>query len=317
MASEKHKQLAQYIKEVHNNLRKSAAKVGPNNAWMLHTKNEEVLLTYAKCMQELATTYWEENSANESSLASSRIEWSVKLCTDYFVNEEYIKYRERDIAISKKLYLTLNFVDLFQDPLVLLDVGSCFNPFRAYKLFHVLAVDLCPANDYVKKCDILQVNIGNETIVHDNTVIQLKEESFHIITFCFLLEYIPSSDLRIKACENAYKLLKPEGILIINTPDSKHVGANCKLMKCWQYTLACLGFTRIKYEKLTHMHCMGFRKALHKDVALRWATIHRRADTDFAIKIPQDYIKREHKFWQSADLKLSSEDFKDLPFYDL
>ncbi|XP_045484648.1 S-adenosylmethionine sensor upstream of mTORC1 [Pieris rapae] len=304
MASEKHKELAQYIKEVHANLRKNAAKLGPNNAWMLHTKNEEVLLTYAKYMQELATTYWEKNSANESCLASSRIEWSVKLCTNYFANKEYIKYRERDIAISKKLNLTLNFVDLFQDPLMLLDVGSCYNPFRAYKLFHVLAVDLCPANDYVKKCDILEVNIGNETIIHDNTVMQLKKESFNIITFCFLLEYLPSSELRIKACENAYKLLIPEGVLIINTPDSKHVGANCKLMKCWQYTLACLGFTRIKYEKLTHMHCMGFRKALHKDVAFRWATIHRKADTDFAMKIPQDFIKREHKIWQSKDLKL-------------
>lgn len=317
MASEKHKELAQYLKDVHANLRTSAAMVGPNEAWRLHMKNEEVLLTYAKFMNELATTYWEENCANESSLASSRIKWSVELCTEYFINRGYIKHRQRDIKISEKLNLTLKNIEIFQEPLMLLDVGSCYNPFRAYKLFNVLAVDICPANEYVQKCDILQIDIGKETIVQDNIVNQLKKHSFDVITFCFLLEYIPSSELRINACANAHKLLKPEGLLIISTPDSKHVGANCKLMKCWQYTLACLGFTRIKYEKLTHMHCMGLRKALHKDVAVRWATIHKKPDVHYSINIPQDYLKKENQTEQHLDIKFCSEDFKDLPFCNL
>ena len=41
--------------------------------------------------------------------------------------------------------------EMKSDKLVLLDVGSCFNPFQAYSdIFIPLAIDLCPA-DKVRK----------------------------------------------------------------------------------------------------------------------------------------------------------------------
>ncbi|XP_038207382.1 S-adenosylmethionine sensor upstream of mTORC1 [Zerene cesonia] len=317
MASYEHKQLAQYLKDVHSNLRISAVTLGAKEAWARHCKNKDALLTYAEYMEKLATVFWEENYGNEDSSATSRIQWSVELCNDYFIKKEFVKFSAKDFEISKKLNIQLSHKESFTETLQLLDVGSCYNPFRSYNLFNVLAIDLCPANQYVKECDFLNVHIGKETIVHENIIKELKQKSFDVITFCFLLEYIPSSDLRITACENAYKLLKPGGLLIISTPDSKHVGANCKLMKCWQYTLACLGFSRIRYEKLKHMHCIGFRKALHKDVAVRWATIHKKPFMDFSIHIPQDHSKLEHHNTTIPNIDISPDDFKHLPFSDL
>ncbi|CAK1545699.1 unnamed protein product [Leptosia nina] len=318
MASDEHKELAEYLKKVHADLRASAAEIGSNDAWALHCKNEDVLRIYANYMKTLATTHWEKNCASEGSLASSRISWSVQLCDEYFNIDGLMKYRERDIDISNKLKITLDNFKLFSQPLKLLDVGSCYNPFKIYCQFDVTAVDLCPANEHVLKCDFLKVNIGMENIIQDNIIYQLQESSFDIITFCFLLEYLPSSELRVKACETAYKLLRSEGLLVITTPDSKHVGANAKLMKCWQYTLACLGYTRIKYEKLAHMHCMGFRKALHKDVAARWAILHKKNDIEFGINIPQDHkVFNQNLENKVSNIQFNSEVLKELPFCNL
>ncbi|KOB71542.1 putative methyltransferase BTM2 [Operophtera brumata] len=295
MANQDHQSLTQYIKGVHSSLRKTTSELGAEKAWYEHCKNHDILLKYADYMQRLATTHWENNCASESSEASSRIEWTAKYCTHYFINQEYVTYREKEQAIASKLNLNLEIKEIFSEPLKIIDVGSCYNPFRRYENFDVLAIDLCPANDSVLQCDFLSVLIGTQTTIEGSKVVQLQHKSSDIVTFCFLLEYIPSSDLRISACERAYSLLRPGGLLIINTPDSKHVGANSKLMKCWRYTLAQIGFNRIKYEKFKHMHCMAFRKSLHKDIAARWAKLHEEPFMKFAIQIPQDFKNYETK----------------------
>ncbi|CAH0677777.1 unnamed protein product [Spodoptera exigua] len=247
-------------------------------------------------MQKLATTHWETNCNSDTSEATSRIKWAVDFCNEYFNNHLYKKYRDKEILISQNIGLQVDLEESFSDPIKLLDVGSCYNPFNVYKIFDVLAIDLYPANSSVLKCDFLNVDIGNCHLINESSATQLQKESFDVITFCFLLEYIPSSELRISACENAYKLLKPGGILIINTPDSKHVGANSKIMKCWRYTLAQIGFNRIKYEKAKFMHCMAFRKSLKKEIAQRWALLYKEPYMEYAIHIPQDSNVIEEAF---------------------
>uniref|UniRef100_A0A1B0BH46 C2H2-type domain-containing protein n=1 Tax=Glossina palpalis gambiensis TaxID=67801 RepID=A0A1B0BH46_9MUSC len=64
---------------------------------------------------------------------------------------------------------------------------------------------------------------------------------------------------------------RPEGILIIITPNSDHVGRNAT-----RYTLNCLGFMRIRFEKLPHITCLVFRKAIDPRISER------------CLKIPQD-----------------------------
>lgn len=295
MANQDHLLLAQYIKDVHSSLRKTSSELGAEKAWQEHCKKQGMLLKYADYMQKLATTHWENNCISDRSKATSRIEWAVNYCKSYFINKEFEKYRDKEQVIAVKIDLILEIKESFVEPLKLIDVGSCYNPFKRYENFDVLAIDLCPANIYVLQCDFLGVPIGSEPIIKETKVVQLQEQSYDIVTFCFLLEYIPSSDLRIAACEKAFSLLKPGGLLIINTPDSKHVGANCKIMKCWRYTLAMIGFNRIKYEKFRHMHCMAFRKSLHKDIAGRWAKLHKESYMEFAIHIPQDFRNHDTK----------------------
>lgn len=317
MANKNHQTIAQFIKNVHSSLRKTSSELGTEKAWQEHCKNRDTLEKYAEYMQTLATTHWESNYANDSSEAFSRIEWAINYCNDYFYNKQYEKCREKELTIANNIQINLNIEETFSEPFNLIDVGSCYNPFHRYNNYNVLAIDLCPANNTVLQCDFLSVPVGHQTLIEDSKVMQLQQECYDVVTFCFLLEYIPSSELRITACEKAYMLLRPGGLLIINTPDSKHVGANSKLMKCWRYTLARMGFNRIKYEKFRHMHCMAFRKSLHKDIADRWAKLHEEPFMKFAIHIPQDFQdhNEKHEDVQETFKPLPSVmDFTELPF---
>lgn len=319
MASEEHKNLAQFLKEVHSSLRHLSSLKGAEVAWSDHCKQKEILVKYAQSMEKLATKYWDVNSSKEDSAATSRIKWTAEECYNYFFNKTYLSSRAKEAVIANKIDIKLD-EESFHEPIKLLDVGSCYNPFRIFNFMEVFAIDLCPANDTVLKCDFLNITIGCETKVVNSKVIELKENSFEAVTFCFLLEYLPSSELRVLACKNAYSLLKPGGLLTINTPDSKHVGANCRIMKCWRYSLALIGFTRIKYEKFKHMHCMVFRKALHKDIAVRWATLHKEPYMDGTINIPQDFQKEVIEKTSNSSVEPynieSSEDFLEMPFYN-
>lgn len=314
MASEEHKKLANYLKQVHSVLRKSSSKHGPDKAWSQHCKNKEILTTYAQFMERLATTHWEANCLSDANEATSRIKWTADFSYEYFVNERFLQSRKKEIEIAQKINVIVNEEESFAKPIRLLDVGSCYNPFRKYDFFDVLAIDLCPANDTVRTCDFLNVSVGLKTIITDFEVFKIQESSFDVVAFCYLLEYIPDSKLRLLACEKAYALLRPGGLLIINTPDSKHVGANSKLMKCWRYALACIGFSRIKYEKFKHMHCMAFRKTISKDVAVRWAKLHKEPYMENAINIPQDSNIGPDSVFSQNKLSIDVKDFQKLPF---
>ncbi|KAG6456070.1 S-adenosylmethionine sensor upstream of mTORC1 [Manduca sexta] len=321
MASEEHQRLSQYVKDVHSALRRSTLKLGAEKAWQKHCENKEKLASYAKCMQTLATAHWEQNIADDLSKANSRIKWTVDLCNDYFVNLFYEYYREKDYDVAKKLNLTLDTIESFSETLKFIDVGSCYNPFKQYPFLDVFAIDLCPANDSVFQCDFLQVPVGDKTVVGNSQVTQLEQCSFDVVAFCFFLEYLPSSQLRINACEKAYDILKPGGLLVISTPDSKHVGANSKIMKCWRYSLALMGFSRIKYEKFKYMHCMAFRKSLHPNIAKRWAYLYKEANMEYEINIPQDFNKDDDYVDLNAPsgsglnrVAFKPEDFQELPF---
>lgn len=308
-----HQMLSSFLKDIHLSLRKTALKVGAEKAWQEHCQNKDALTKYAKYMEKLATKHWTENNEGPS-----RISWAADFCEKYFCNKLYLTYYEKEKGIAIKTGKNFNLEEKFSQKIKLLDVGSCYNPFEEYETLEVMAIDLCPANNSVLQCDILEVAIGAQTIVESDKVKQLQEESFEAAVFSFLLEYIPTSELRISACTKAYSLLKPGGLLIICTPDSKHVGANAKLMKCWRYTLAELGFSRIKYNKYKYIHCMAFRKSLIKEVASRWALLHKEPYMEHAINIPQDFNICSEENEETKILKTlsSNVNFEELPFCD-
>lgn len=253
-------------------------------------------------MQELATSHWKNNDTKTST--NCRIKWIKNQCHNYFFNDGKIKFFSREKQIQEKMNDLPKNKDNelpFYLPQIgkinLLDVGSCYNPFDDDDNFEVTPIDLVPYSNKVYQCDFLNVDLGQEKITGDNDekIIQLKVSSFDVVVFSLLLEYFPSPDQRFNCCQKAYDVLKSGGILIIITPDSKHVNANANIMKSWRFVLSKMGFMRICYEKLEHIHCITYRKCFDKKVASRWADMQIIQKDNHLFKstnkifIPQDF----------------------------
>ncbi|XP_046665237.1 S-adenosylmethionine sensor upstream of mTORC1 [Homalodisca vitripennis] len=304
MASEKHKELAAFIKGVHQNLRLQSRSVGAEQAWSEHCQQTHVLEKYAENMKLLATEFWEKNNSKESDLC--RIKWVVNQCEEYFYKSGYVSAAAKENKLSTRfLNKPVKQVESSGDVLKLIDVGSCYNPFSNFSIFEVTALDLMPATSDVIKCDFLSVNIDIGTKVIENPCFDLPAEHFDVVVFSLLLEYFPFSDQRFRCCANAYKLLKPGGLLFILTPDSKHATANSKVMKSWRYALASLGFWRVSYQKLRHLHCMAYRKCVDPQVSRSWFVAQQCQELPETLMcIPQDF----HDYCDtSADVALLPE----------
>lgn len=299
MASKEHQELSEFIKSVHKSLREESKKLGADHAWKQHLEQEKQLRDYAEAMKTLSESHWSKRDAEPN-----RIEWAIKSVKEYFDNQ-LPKHREKEERILKIVYeeninpyppiaCYRRIPDDIEEnqKLRLLDVGSCFNPFKKYLDFDVTAVDIAPSSaSGVFQLDFINVHISTEPTFNlcHNRLQSLPRNYFDIIVFSLLLEYLPSSNQRLKCIKNAYELLDNEGLLIIITPDSKHVGANAKLMKNWRYTLAQMGFSRIKFEKMEHLTCMVFRKCIDRSISVRWARIHKEEYMNDELNIPQDF----------------------------
>ncbi|KXJ84079.1 hypothetical protein RP20_CCG021900 [Aedes albopictus] len=308
MASEEQLALSGLIKSVHQRLRDSSKETPPDQVWREHLQNEDLLRRYAVAMHTLATCYWDKTMEVSCKKDNSRIEWVVMKALD-----ENFNYQHHPYEISR---------------VRLLDVGSCYNPFSKFADFEVTAIDIAPAHESVKYCDFLEVPLCQSltTDPKPSSIDSLPLGYFDAVAFCLLLEYMPSSDQRLLCCQKAYDVLKPEGILLVITPDSRHQGANAKLMKNWRFTLGLMGFTRIKIEKLEHVTCMVFRKSIFKEVSERWCRIHKEDYMTPVLNIPQDFnndtmsnaddVQGEHVEKSVEDMVEIREMFGGLPFVD-
>ena len=90
-------------------------------------------------------------------------------------------------------------------------------------------------------------------------------ESCHVVVFSLLLEYLPTSRQRVACCQTAWKLLVVDGLLLIVTPDSRQQHRNRCFTRDWRKAIESVGFSRCRYEKLQHLHCMAFRKVTTDD----------------------------------------------------
>uniref|UniRef100_A0A182PVU5 S-adenosylmethionine sensor upstream of mTORC1 n=1 Tax=Anopheles epiroticus TaxID=199890 RepID=A0A182PVU5_9DIPT len=297
MATQEQLALSGLIKSVHQRLRESAKQQDPEAVWKEHVRDEELLKSYAEAMHKLATCYWDRTMEVSCKRSNSRIDWVVASCRNYFHGATPLLYlfREKDDKVMQAIDTTFHYDHrpYTVDRIRLLDVGSCYDPFACFPDFSVTAIDIAPACDSVWHCDFLEADVKflTEPVIsgEHHSIEAFPGDYYDAIVFSLLLEYLPSSDQRIRCCRKAYELLKPEGILLIITPDSCHQGANAKLMKNWRYTLGLMGFSRIKIEKLEHVTCMVFRKCIFPAVGKRWCDIHREAYMQPVLNIPQDF----------------------------
>ncbi|CAG9861042.1 unnamed protein product [Phyllotreta striolata] len=313
MALKEHLEASDFIKNVHADLRKMSKTIGINEAWKNHCTNKETLDKYSLAMKELATKYWKNPSSN------SRISWVHEACINYFERDMFIA-RNKELEIADKLNICINTkYDDFTGKWKMLDVGSCYNPFKQFIEFNVTAIDISPAVNTVNKCDFLSIKYG-PFCFEGEEITRLPRDHFDVIVFSLLLEYLPSPQQRQLSCQKAFNLLKTEGILVIITPDSNHLGRNAKYIKSWRFVLADMGFSRMKYEKLEHLHCMVFRKSFDVRIPARWANIHRKEQAFAEIFIPQDFNSNCNKTELASESNtiVNEEDIrsfcKELPF---
>ncbi|KAL6256273.1 hypothetical protein P5V15_012389 [Pogonomyrmex californicus] len=342
MATEEHKRLADVVKGTHALLRAEYHQYGAKVAWERHLARNDVLQEYAASMQKLAVKCWANNNSKRDG-TYCRVEWIKTQCKEYFLSGGKEKYDKREQDINKisplpensrvenqtcendRIDMENESLNFYEQRLSILDVGSCYNPLSTDNAFDVTAIDLTPAAG-IFKCDFLNVAIGKEKVLSWDTqeIHQLPANFFDSVVFSLLLEYLPCPKQRYVCCRNAYDVLKSGGILIIVSPDSKHVGANARLMKSWRYTLSKMGFMRIKYEKLRHIHCLVFRKCVWKDVAIRWSKLQNFSETDrkymseTEIFIPQDFQticfkEKQEKLDKYDEIHLATA-FSELPF---
>lgn len=297
MASLEHIELSTYIKNVHNSLRSNFKKMGFESAWQMHCEDDKVLEEYAQAMKKLATEFWDKNAEVDYKVIS-RITWVYENIKKYF-SKDLLKQRQREIDVLLQMEVQLKLFNYTKydsnQKLNILDVGSCYNPFKIYDNYNVIPIDIAPSTEDVFKCDFLSVKTNSDNTFLNRNIISLKKEYYHVVIFSLLLEYIPSPEKRLECCIKAYDLLDNEGILVIITPDSKHVGANAKYMKSWRFALSLIGFSRIKYEKLPYIHCMTFRKCINDNFSKRWAKMHENDGFETNISIPQDYTENFEK----------------------
>lgn len=284
--------LSDFIKKVHIDLRLTSREVGVKAAWEEHCKNDYVLKKYAETMRNLATVYWDKNIEQNIN----RINWVVKECDNYFSQKKQKEIFEKEQKMSFRYFGdTVKCEDYIfpqTEVLELLDVGSCYNPFKQFEQFNVTAIDLAPATQDVLRCDFLNVILEDYVLIQENSVISLPRQYFDIVVFSLLLEYLPHPSLRYDCCLKAYELLRPGGALLIITPDSKHPSANSQLIKNWRMALAHLGFIKVSYEKTEHLHCMTYTKCIDARLPKKWLSLQRiENDPETLMIIPQDNVQ--------------------------
>lgn len=265
MSKRYHDELVAVVRGVHEQLRLDYQTKGNHDeVWANHCSDSEVRQRYAESMKTLATTIWQYDD---------RIEWCNVTIRDYFYNGGLQKAISRQCrkrgneCLEKCLNAALQELKLDITKPVILDVGSCYNPFKVYEDLDTVAIDLTPASEDVLQCDFLQLSVvpsptPNTTDVSNLTspLVQLPAEYFHAVLFILVLEYLPSTVQRWTFCCKAAQLLKNNGLLLIVTPDSKHQQKNAAMIRSWKDALETIGLLRICYEKRQHLHCMAFRK---------------------------------------------------------
>jgi SAM-dependent methyltransferase len=118
-----------------------------------------------------------------------------------------------------------------------LDVGSCYNPFgrseKAKGWLDVTAVDLEPSERApdVKRCDWLEVATHDTEVAGDEGPLRFAESAggdaggrpvqsirrgaFDVVVMSYLLSFLPSAQLRLRAVRRAFACLRPGGVLVI------------------------------------------------------------------------------------------------------
>ena len=181
----------------------------------------------------------------------------------------------------------------------LLDVGSCWDYFRAFEndaeTYEVVALDLAPRTPRVFRCDFLELAITPEGSEMQTSVEKTLEESTledasspfgtrpenpspfvttlrsypagraSAVVMSLVLSYLPCPRMRGEMVRRAREVLLDDGrgVLLIVTPhstDRSYSGASrTNALAVWRENVERVGFERVAYERKKSVHCVAFR----------------------------------------------------------
>jgi len=274
--------------------------------WENHCKDENLLKQYATAMKNVAISKWDVKSSGQD-----RIKWCIDICKEYFHGKGLLKQLQKDFRRFEYYMKDKSQffcgptpfdrievaeepkIEVYQSEIKLLDVGSCYNPFKKVERFQTIAIDLHPATEDVYCADFLKLKFVDEKefqlpqVNEDQHLTNLPFHHFQVVVFSLLLTYIPCPHTRWRMCKRAHQLLKTNGLLLIITPDSNCVNKRAHLTQQWCQAIQQIGFQRIHYSKSPHLHHFAFRKV---PPTFLWDRRKFTQDHLTILNIPQDPI---------------------------
>lgn len=164
---------------------------------------------------------------------------------------------------------------------VIVDVGSCYDPFRPEAELgdiSLVAFDLCPAAASVHLGDFFAMRVGapgGQPVVRPlgdgdphagaaSTVLEeLPAEHADAVVLSLVLSFVPGAVQRAEMCRKARQLLRLGGLLLIVTPfstDRSSIGPHRALpvLQEWTSAIESLGFRSLKRQRLSCSNALAF-----------------------------------------------------------
>ncbi|XP_019748884.1 S-adenosylmethionine sensor upstream of mTORC1 isoform X2 [Hippocampus comes] len=246
--------LSGVVKNVHRKLRRKYREVGDfDKIWREHCEDEQTLSEYAVAMKNLADNHWAVNCEKEG-----RIDWCHSVCQEYFRDGGMKRMLEKDeksasfsaglteASASGRPSSSIQRPGAHMGKIRLLDVGSCFNPFKKFDEFLTVGIDIVPAVELQRPLQLTGDAVEAFLRHLHNPIDALPGQLFHVVVFSLLLSYFPSPYQRWICCKKAHELLDLHGLLLIITPDSSHQNRHALMMRSWRVAVESLGFKRYK-----------------------------------------------------------------------
>ncbi|EEC20007.1 conserved hypothetical protein, partial [Ixodes scapularis] len=276
--SREQQQLVSVIRGVHEKLRFDYQSTGDEErVWESHCRDAELRKRYADSMLRLATTIWPFRDRIEWCHQTLRQVLGSLVAASFCSSECLCTVSDADLAAGLTLHSRLKERLIYFSAYT--NRENCFKKHAhgsAWKwclpqcipiLLKFATFDTKVASVallQLLECDFLKLRVTDPSggrwspYVLTNPLVELPAASFQAVVMCMVLEYLPSCPQRWTFCRKAAALLRPYGLLLVVTPDSKHQQRNAAMVASWREALGNLGLPKLRYEKRQHLHCMAF-----------------------------------------------------------
>lgn len=178
-----------------------------------------------------------------------------------------------------------------QKALQLIDVGACYNPLNGQPLSeHVridaVGVDLGPyPGSGVRKCDWTALRFTTD-LSEDPHAKQLASERstealevvpsscVDAVSFCLLLSFMPTSEMRFRSCVNAWRALRHDGLLVIVSTRTQG-SRSLPWLEPWIAAISTIGFQLVRKDVRHSIVGLAFQK-------VERSCLGRRSEDEFA-----------------------------------